>query len=146
MTQTPNIPEPSAQAFSVERTGERQYTARNDRGSELTIGYGPGEFSPGDLLKLAILGCNALSSEARFARVLGEDFDITGTVTSQYLKDEDRFTSFEVELSPDLSALYPDDREQLLERASRAVQRYCTISHTVEKSATTDLKIDGTAV
>ena len=143
MTDTPSSP---PQGFTVERTGERQYAAKNERGSELVIGYGPGEFSPGDLLKLAVLGCNALSSEARFARVLSEDFEITGSVSADYLKEEDRFTSFEVELSPDLSGLYPEDRDQLLERAARAVAHYCTISHTVEKSATTTLKIDGTAV
>lgn len=143
MTDTSSNPEPG---FTVERTGARQYTAHNDRGSELTIGYGPGEFSPGDLLKLAILGCNALSSEARFVRALGDDVDITGRITSDYRKDEDRFTSFEVELSADLSGLYPKDREQLLERAARAVERYCTISHTVEQGATTGLTIDGTTV
>ncbi len=139
--------EPTDQAgFTVERTGTRQYIARNERGSELVIGYGPGEFSPGDLLKLAILGCNALSSEARFARVLGDEFEITGKITAEYLKSEDRFTSFAVELLPDLSALYPEDRAQLLERAAKAVARYCTISHTVEQSAATTLTIDGTSV
>ncbi|WP_242491773.1 OsmC family protein [Actinomyces minihominis] len=142
MTETVD-PQPG---FTVERTGERQYAAKSERGSELVIGYGPGEFSPGDLLKLAILGCNALSSEARFTRVLGEDCELTGRITSEYLKSEDRFTEFTVELNADLSALYPEDREQLLERAAKAVQRYCTISHTVEKSAVTHLTIDGTEV
>lgn len=143
MTDTPESADPT---FSVRRTGERQYAAQNDRGSELTIGYGPGEFSPGDLLKLAVLGCNVLSSEARFARALGDDFQISGTVSANYLEDEDRFTSFEVDLHPDLSDLYAEDRERLLQRAARAVQRYCTISHTVEASAQTTLKIDGTSV
>ena len=86
MTETPAT---KPEGFTVERTGERQYSAKNERGSELVIGYGLGEFSPGDLLKLAILGCNALSSEARFARGLGEDFEITGSITADYLKEED---------------------------------------------------------
>ncbi len=133
-------------AFTVERTGHRQYAATTNRGSSLTIGYGPGEFSPGDLLKLAVLGCNALSSEARFARALGEDFPITGTLTADYNKPEDRFTEFFVSLQPDLSGLSAEEREQLLERAARAVARLCTISHTVEQSARTHLEIDGSAV
>lgn len=132
--------------FTVERAGQRRYNAKNERGSELVIGYGPGEFSPGDLLKLAILGCNALSSEARFTRALGEDVEITGAIVGTYLSEEDRFTSFDVDLSADLSSLYPEDRERLLERVARAVDRYCTISTTVETSAPTILTVDGTRV
>ena len=58
----------------LERTGVRQYVARNARGAEILVGDGPGRFSPGDLLKLALAGCNAMSSDARFAAVLGDDF------------------------------------------------------------------------
>lgn len=137
MTDTP------APGFTIERTGERQYAAKNERGSELVIGYGSGEFSPGDLLKLAILGCNALSSEARFVRALGEEFQITGSIKAHYRKDEDRFTSFDVELEPVVSGLYPEDRELLLGRAARAIARYCTISHTLDHPAPTTLVIDG---
>ncbi len=132
--------------FTIERAGERRYNAKNERGSELVIGYGPGEFSPGDLLRLAILGCNALSAESRFARALGDDFEITGSIVGKYVKEEDRFTSFDVELSPDLSGLYPEDRERLLQRVARAVDRYCTISTTVKRSAETHLSVDGTEV
>ena len=55
----------------LERTGVRQYVARNARGAEVLVGDGPGRFTPGDLLKLALAGCNAMSSDARFAAVLG---------------------------------------------------------------------------
>lgn len=47
----------------LERTGVRQYVARNARGAEVLVGDGPGRFSPGDLLKLALAGCNAMSSD-----------------------------------------------------------------------------------
>ena len=139
-------PTPSEAGATVQRTGPRQYTAKSERGAELTIGFGPGEFSPGDLLKLAILGCNALSSEARFTTALGENFQTTGSVTADYLEGENRFASFHVSLKPDLSHLGPEERQHLLERAARAVDHYCTISRTVEHSAKTSLEIDGTEV
>ncbi|MFZ1381979.1 MAG: OsmC family peroxiredoxin [Scrofimicrobium sp.] len=129
--------------LSVNRIGTREYTASNSKGAELVIGDGEGQFTPGDLLKLAILGCNALSSDARFARALGDDFQLSGTVSAKYLESEDRFTEFFVELAPVLGSMYPEDRERLLRRASGAIERYCTISHTVTESAPTSLTIDG---
>lgn len=133
----------SPSTLSVNRIGTRQYTASNSKGAELVIGDGEGQFTPGDLLKLAILGCNALSSDARFARALGDDFQMTGTVSATYLESEDRFTEFFVELAPVLGQMYPEDRERLLRRASGAIDRYCTISHTVTAAAPTSLTIDG---
>ncbi|WRS29247.1 OsmC family peroxiredoxin [Actinomycetaceae bacterium MB13-C1-2] len=134
---------PTPKILSVNRIGTREYTATNSKGAELVIGDGEGQFTPGDLLKLAILGCNVLSSDARFARALGEDFELTGTVSAEYLESEDRFTEFFVELAPVLGDMYPEDRDRLLRRASGAIDRYCTISHTVTKSAPTSLTIDG---
>ena len=58
----------------LQRTGVREYIARNQDGAEILVGHGPGRFSPGDLLKLAIAGCNAMSSDARMAARLGDDF------------------------------------------------------------------------
>ena len=136
---------PQAETTAV-RTGPRQYAATSELGGELTIGFGPGEFTPGDLLKLAILGCNALSSEARFIAALGEDVKLDGSVTADFSQEENRFTAFHVSLTPDLSGLDAEEREHLLDRAARAVQRQCTISRTVEHGAKTDLEIDGTAV
>ena len=34
----------------MQRTGVREYVARNQDGAEIRIGHGPGLFSPGDLL------------------------------------------------------------------------------------------------
>ncbi len=134
---TPSAP------LTLTRVSTRVYTARNTKGAELVIGDGEGQFTPGDLLRLAILGCNVLSSDARFARALGDDFSMKATVQSQYLESEDRFTEFFVRLFPDLGDMSDEDRQRLFRRASGAIDRYCTISHTVEKSAPTSLEIDG---
>ena len=131
---------------SVERIGTRVYTARNDRDAELTIGYGPGQFTPGELLKIAVLGCNALSSDARFARALGDDYALTGTIAASYSKEEDRFTDFTVELLPELGFMDPEDRQQLFHRVAGAIKRYCTITHTLTPGAPTALTVDGEPV
>ncbi len=133
---------PAADA-TIERMSTRQYAAKNNRGGELIIGYGPGEFSPGDLLKIAILGCSALSSDSRLANTLGDDYALEGSVTASYLKEEDRFTQFFVDMQADLDHLDAQERAQLLRRAHRAIERNCTISHTVKESATTTVAIDG---
>ena len=55
----------------AERTGTRQYLAHNGNGAEVRVGMGPGEFSPGELLKIALATCNTLSADHRLAKALG---------------------------------------------------------------------------
>ncbi|QWW19136.1 OsmC family protein [Schaalia sp. 19OD2882] len=136
-TRTPSAPTPSAPAAEsgpgpalyLERTGTRQYVARNARGAEVLIGDGPGRFSPGDLLKLALAGCNAMSSDARLAAALGEDFAQLVGVSGNYVKAEDRYESFQVELVQDLSGMGEEDVAATLRRAEAAIDRNCTIGH-----------------
>lgn len=121
-------------ALVIERTGIRTYVARNDRGAEVKIGKGPGEFSPGDLLKLALAGCNAMSSDARFAAALGDDFAQITTVDGDYDPKADVFNSFAIELIQDLSTLNEEQQADLLRRAEAAIERYCTIGHTLDQA------------
>ena len=136
-------PETPALKPSVKRVAPRVYSARNERDAELTIGFGPGEFSPGDLLKLALLGCHVLSSDARFAHALGDDYALTGTVDASFSKEDDRFTDFTVELFPELGDMSPEDREQLMHRVAGAVRHFCTITHTLTPGAPTHMVVDG---
>ena len=48
--------------------GTRQYIGRNSAGAEVRIGMGPGEFSPGELMKIALATCNTLSADHRLAK------------------------------------------------------------------------------
>ncbi|MCD4550244.1 MULTISPECIES: OsmC family protein [unclassified Schaalia] len=135
MNDTPsdNLPnENPAPALYLERTGIRQYIARNARGAEVRVGDGPGCFTPGDLLKLAIAGCNAMSSDIRLAGTLGEDFAQFIGVSGQYNEEADRFESFQVELVQDLSGLDDETRDSMLRRAEKAIDRNCTIGHSFE--------------
>ena len=121
-------PQPS---LYLERTGVREYVARNQDGAEVRVGHGPGCFSPGDLLKLAIAGCNAMSSDTRLVSRLGDDFAQFVGVSADYDEDADRFTHVEVELVQDLSALDEQEQADLIRRADAAIKRNCTIEHSV---------------
>ena len=123
-------------ALYLQREGVRQYSATNPRGAQVLIGDGPGRFSPGELLKIAVAGCNAMSSDKRLTDRLGEDFEQVVAVSAQYLESEDRFTHFDVELIQDLSSVDEEEREKMIRRASGAIERNCTIGHTVTKGAT----------
>lgn len=139
MSNTNSVPK----SITAQRIGDRRYVGRNERGGELVIGYGPGEFSPGELLKLALLGCNTLSSEARFAAALGDDYQVEGSIDATYLKEDDRFTEFFVDLDVDLSALDPEEQERVHQRARKAIDRNCTITHTVAAGAPVAVTIAG---
>lgn len=136
---SPKDSSPAAQggptpALFLERQGTRQYVARNARGAELLLGDGPGRFSPGDLLKIALAGCNAMSSDRRLEIALGEDFRQVIGVSGEYDEDEDRYDSFQVELVQDLSGLQEAERENLERRAAAAIDRSCTIGHTLVRA------------
>ena len=58
----------------ADRTGPRTLLGRNQRGVEIPIGHGEGEINPGELLKLALIGCAGMSSDVNLARRLGDEF------------------------------------------------------------------------
>ena len=74
---TSNTAASAPNAVWAERAGTRQYIGRNSSGAEVRIGMGPGEFSPGELMKIALATCNTLSADHRLAKALGEDFEAT---------------------------------------------------------------------
>lgn len=122
-------------ALYLAREGVRQYSATNPRGARVLVGDGPGRFSPGELLRIALAGCNAMSSDKRMTDRLGEDFQQVIGVSGEYVEDEDRYASFEVELIQDLSAVDAEELPKLLRRAEGAIDRNCTIGHTLALGA-----------
>lgn len=133
-------------AMWLQRTGTRQYIGRTADGREVKIGEGEGYFSPGDLLKLALAGCQAMSSDARFARALKtDDFPLSAGISADYQKEGDLFTHMSVELVADLSSLNAEERTDLERRARAAIDRNCTIGHTLEKSMPFDTFITNEA-
>ncbi len=129
MAEIPDTPRPDVH---LERTGTRTYHGENARGATIEIGKGPGQWSPGDLLKMALLGCNAMSADSRLARVLGDDFELGAVISNEYNEEEDRYTRFTVELIPQFGDVDDDVAADVRERALAAIDRYCTIGHTLD--------------
>ncbi|QKD79466.1 MULTISPECIES: OsmC family protein [Actinomyces] len=134
MSDTPSIIPTEKNSVWAERTGTRQYVGRNHSGAEVRIGTGPGEFSPGELLKLALATCNSLSADHRLTKALGEDFDANVVCATTKNDEDERYDSFEVQLVADYSSLSAEQLAVLRQRVDGAIDRSCTVGHTLEKS------------
>ncbi|MDO4244061.1 MAG: OsmC family peroxiredoxin [Actinomyces sp.] len=125
----------------AERTGTRQYLAHNARGAEVRVGMGPGEFSPGDLLKVALATCSSLSADHRLVKALGEEARVVVVCATDKHPTEDRYTDFDVQFLADFSALSPDQLATLTHRVAGAIDRGCTVGHTLDKGAAARLHL-----
>ncbi|MPV38499.1 OsmC family protein [Georgenia subflava] len=125
----------TARALWAERTGTRAYTGRNSRGAQVLVGDGEGEFSPGELLQLALATCSTLSADHRLAHALGEDFTAVAGVSNDKNRDENRYNSLTVEIVTDLSGLDDATRAKTLERAELAIEKQCTVGRTLAAGA-----------
>lgn len=144
MTDTPDIITPTeTNSVWAERTGTRQYLAHNARGGEVRVGMGPGEFSPGELLKIALATCSTLSADHRLAKALGEDFEANVICASIKNEEEERYSDLDVQIVTSLSALSPQQLATLHERVEGAIERGCTVGHTLDKGAAIRLHLLG---
>lgn len=132
--------DPPADDLWVERTGTRTYTARSARGAEVAIGptSAGAVFTPGELLKVALAACAAMSSDQSFAHRLGDDYQATVRVGSVKHETEDRYTDFTEYFDVDLSSLDDDARDRLITVVRRAIAASCTVGLTVQNSATVE--------
>lgn len=133
-------------SVSVTRTGPRLYEGLNERGAIVRIGGDELEgehFSPGELLKLALIGCAGLSTDRVAARRLGDDYAITIWAHGMSDPETNRYTRVEEELLVDLGGLEASDRTKLIEIMARAIERGCTVARSVEGSIDLDTTIDG---
>lgn len=129
------VDDPPSRALWAERTGTRAYTGRNARGAEVLVGDGEGEFSPGELLQLALATCSGLSADHRLSHALGGDFAAVIGVANQKNEGENRYESLTVEIVTDLSSLDDATRTKTLERAEMAIERHCTVGRTLDAGA-----------
>lgn len=130
-------------ALWAERQGEPVYIARNERGAEVRIGRGDAEgvFSPGELLKIALATCTALSADHVLRSRLGDDFPAVVGVSSTGVEDENRYGHLDVELVLDMSELDETKRANLPERVARTSDRQCTVGRTLKAGATYDVTV-----
>ena len=131
----------------VERTGTRRYVGHSSRGATVQIGSVDDEdvFTPGELLKIALAGCSALTSDAPLSRRLGAGYDATIRVGGRSHETEDRYAALADELVVDLSGLADAERAKLLVVLQRAIDEHCTVGLTLKAGATATFTVAGQA-
>ena len=121
----------------VERTGTRTYRGHSARGASVEVG--PVEagavFTPGELLKIALAACAGMSSDVKFARVLGDDYKVVVRVEDPKDMDEDRYPVLTERFEIDLSGLDEQTRNKTLLLAQRSIDRACTVGRTLKAGA-----------
>lgn len=129
----------------VERTGIRRYTGRSSRGAQVLIGSveDEGVFSPGELLKIALAACSGLAGDAALRHRLGDDVQVTITVSGQADEAEDRYPALAETLEVDLSSLDDVARERLLTVLHRSIDQHCTVGRTLAAGAQVELTVAG---
>ncbi|MCT2295625.1 osmotically inducible protein C [Brachybacterium muris] len=115
----------------ADRVAERTLVGRNQRGVEIRIGHGEGEINPGELLKLALIGCAGMSSDIPLGRRLGEDFDMRLWAHGTADQEQDRYLSIAEEVQLDLERLSQDEVKRVVTVFGRAVAAACTVERTI---------------
>ena len=115
----------------ADRTGHRTLVGRNQRGVEIPIGHGEGEINPGELLKLALIGCAGMSSDINLARRLGEDFSARLWAHGTSDVTDNRYHRIDEEVQLPLDDLTEAEIAAVVKVFDRAVAAGCTVERTV---------------
>ena len=115
-----------------ERDNQRSWYAFSDDGAHIKFGKDRGQFTPGDLMKVALAGCAALSSQFAIEHTLGEGKGAKIVVDGTYDADGDAYTGFDEQVVIDASdaGLSDEDADKLKERVTRHIDKGCTVKHT----------------
>ncbi|MFR9731840.1 OsmC family protein [Saccharopolyspora sp. MS10] len=145
MASTPEQAAPGTSTpVEVRRTGDHRFTATNGRGGRVDIGRdgAPDAFTPGELLLAAIASCSAVTSENLLVRRVGPDagFAVRADRTKA-AEDPNKFESVRVGFDVDLGAVAEGDRAKLLDAVERAIERYCTVSRSVQEGTPISLDL-----
>ena len=110
--------------------GKRLWVERNKDGSwdafergwraTSNSGKGRGQFTPGDLMKVALAGCAALSSQFAVEHTLGDGKGAKIVVDGTYDADTDAYIGFDEQVVIDATdaGLSDEDAEKLADRVS----------------------------
>lgn len=115
----------------ADRTGHRTLVGRTQRGVEIPIGHGEGEASPGELLKLALIGCAGMSSDVNLARRLGEGFEARLWAHGTSDETENRYISLAEEVQLPLEGLTEQEIATVVKVFGRAVAAGCTVERSI---------------
>ena len=116
----------------VERNKDGSWDAFSDDGAHIKFGKGRGVFTPGDLMKIALAGCAALSSQFAIEHTLGDGKGARIVVDGTYDADSDAYINFNEQVVVDATdaKLSEEDADKLKERVTRDIEKGCTVKHT----------------
>ena len=116
----------------VERNKDGSWDAFSDDGAHIKFGKGRGVFTPGDLMKIALAGCAALSSQLAIEHTLGDGKGARIVVDGTYDADSDAYINFNEQVVVDATdaKLSEEDADKLKERVTRHIEKGCTVKHT----------------
>jgi uncharacterized OsmC-like protein len=134
-------------SVSITRTGPRAFTATNRRGGTLAFGEGQdADFTPIELLLVAIAGCSAIDIDYITAR-RAEPVVFEAVTKAEKLADDKGNHLGNVTV--DLQIVFPEGPEgdrarAILERAAiQTRDRLCTVTRTVELPTPVSFLIEG---
>lgn len=119
----------------VDRVATRQLIGFNQRGVAIPIGMEDGRVSPGELLKLALIGCAGMSLDHSAARRLGDDFAMRIFAHGTADEQEDRYLEFNEQIQLELGQLSDSERTALAAVLDRVIDAACTVKRTVQPGA-----------
>lgn len=136
MTTVPDPRFPLSPAFAegsvwADRAGARSLVGRNQRGVAIPIGEGEGEITPGELLKLALIGCAGMSADFTIGRRLGEDFPMRLFAHGTSAEATNRYERIDEEVQLDLSGMTPEQTGRLQRTIAKAIEANCTVERTL---------------
>ena len=133
-------------SLTVERVAAGTFAAVNDRGGRLILGAGAGaEFTPVELLMIAIAGCTAIDVDILTSRRAEPDkFEIS--VDADKVRDEagNHLENLEVTFRLAFPAGEGGDKARAIlpEAVRRSHDQLCTVSRTVELPTPVATRID----
>lgn len=134
-----------AKKLWVERNKDGSWDAFSDEGAHIKFGHGKGQFNPGDLMKVALAACGALSSQMTIENSLGEGKGAKITVDGDYDREADGYTAFREQVVVDAQSagIHGEDVEKLKDRVKKHIEKSCTVMHTYEVATpvTMDIKV-----
>jgi uncharacterized OsmC-like protein len=121
---------------TVERISGGMYTATNSRGGQITVGTGGGaDFTPTELLLVAVAGCTAIDVDILTSRrAEPERFQVAAEADKERGPDGNRLTGIEVTFRVAFPAGDQGDaaRAILPDVVQKSHDRLCTVSRTIE--------------
>ena len=115
----------------VERNKDGSWDAFSEDGAHIKFGKGRGQFTPGDLMKVALAGCAALSSQFAVEHTLGDGKGAKIVVDGTYDADTDAYIGFDEQVVIDATdaGLSDEDAEKVTEIVKAKCPNHVEVSH-----------------